>query len=843
MKRTLVTLLLAAASTLAFSQLNMTLTDHIDYGVDCSNIWGWVDPDDGMEYALVGVSTGLSIVSLADPYNVVEVGFIPDVNSSWREVKAYDHYAYAVTEGGGGVLVVDLHDAPNSFTYTHWSPSIPELGGGTLNRIHALFIDEFGYLYLNGATGLNSGGVIIADIHTDPANPVYVGHAPAIYCHDSYARNNILFTGDIYAGQFSVYDVSDKSNVQLLAKQTTPYAFTHNLWLNDASTVLFTTDEKANAPVASYDISDLTNIKELDQFRPIATLGTGVIPHNVQTWNDYVVTSYYTDGTIIIDGSKPDNLIEVGYFDSFVNDPNGFHGVWGVFPYFPSGLVVASDIENGFYCYEVNYVRACWLEGKVTSSATSLPINGASVHIESTQANQAATGADGLYKTGQAIPGTFDVVVSAVGYTSKTVQAVLENGILTILDVQLDPLSSFSVSGQAVRTTDNAPVPGATIFADGTVDFSATADANGNFTFPGIFGGTYTLYAGAWGYKAEVISNFTVDNTTQPVTIFLEPGYQDEFILDFGWTKSSTASTGAWERGEPVGTTNGNGGNQVQVAPNFDVTTDLGDQCYVTQNGLPGGSAADTDVDNGVVTLTSPIMDLSSYANPVMHYQAWFFNAGGSGTPNDNLTVKVTNGTDVVTLETVTQSASQWRPETSFELASLLPLTSTMQVIFETGDYQPGHLVEAAVDAFSIENAQAGAPAAFFTTSSNSGCAPFTVQFTDQSTGTPTTWAWEFEGGNPATSTSANPVVVYSTPGAFTVKLKVTNAIGESETVENQLIQVSGFPAVGFNFFGSEFVVTFQNTSTGATSYTWDFGDGTTSTEANPSHTYAQNGN
>ncbi|MCD0477268.1 PKD domain-containing protein [Chryseobacterium sp. LC2016-29] len=55
-----------------------------------------------------------------------------------------------------------------------------------------------------------------------------------------------------------------------------------------------------------------------------------------------------------------------------------------------------------------------------------------------------------------------------------------------------------------------------------------------------------------------------------------------------------------------------------------------------------------------------------------------------------------------------------------------------------------------------------------------------TLAFSDSSTGSPTTFSWEFVGGNPATSTSPNPVVTYATPGSYTAKLTVSNSFGSS---------------------------------------------------------------
>ncbi|MDV7396356.1 hypothetical protein RZS08_33485, partial [Arthrospira platensis SPKY1] len=130
-----------------------------------------------------------------------------------------------------------------------------------------------------------------------------------------------------------------------------------------------------NAPIGAYDVSDLTNIVELDQYRPVGSLGQGVIPHNVHVWDDYLLISYYTDGGRVVDASRPTNLIEVGNFDTWLGNPGGFNGAWGLYPFLPSQTVLVADITNGLFVLRPTFMRACWLEGVVTDSITGANIN------------------------------------------------------------------------------------------------------------------------------------------------------------------------------------------------------------------------------------------------------------------------------------------------------------------------------------------------------------------------------------------------------------------------------------------------------------------------------------
>src|SRR5690606_17589941 len=135
-----------------------------------------------------------------------------------------------------------------------------------------------------------------------------------------------------------------------------------------------------------------------------------------------------------------------------------------------------------------------------------------------------------------------------------------------------------------------------------------------------------------------------------------------------------------------------------------------------------------------------------------------------------------------------------------------------------------------------------------FTSNIVSGCSPIHVQFTDQSTGNPTSWQWNL--GNGTISTLQNPSTTYITPGTYTVTLTVSNGSGTNTKTITNYIQVIASPQVNFTSVDSVTcppkAVQFTNLSVpgagGTTTYLWDFGDGGTSTQVNPTHTYVANG-
>ncbi|MFT4667221.1 MAG: choice-of-anchor B domain-containing protein [Polaribacter sp.] len=696
-KRLLTLIALIATVQMAIAQLNVTYISDLGYNEELNDIWGYAAPD-GTEYALVGAANGTSIVSLADPENPVQVAYVPGANSIWRDIKTWGTFAYVTTDqGNDGLTVIDMTDLPNSVT----SFQMTDFGNlGTLERCHNIWIDEFGYAYLAGCN-LNNGGMIYVDCATDPALPTVAGAGPSTYSHDVYTRDNKMYSSEINAGVFSIYDVTDKTNTQYLGDKETDFSFTHNAWLNDAGDVLFTTDELANAPIGSYDVSDPTDIKTLDLFKPLITLNDGVIPHNVHVWNDWIIISYYSDGCIVVDGSNPENLIEVGNFDTYIPANTGFNGAWGAYPYLPSGLILISDIGNGLYVLEPNYVRACWLEGNITDAGTGTGINNASVEIVTTELNEETANAIGDYKTGLATAGTYDVIYSAPGYISQTLSLALDNGLLLIQDVALEKLPTFAIGGQVVDALTGVGIPNAGIEVyNDEFSFSLLAEADGTFILPEVTQGEYLMAAGSWGHLTEAIDLVAIADDNSLV-FELDRGYRDEFVVDQGWTISGSAETGEWERGEPFGTSSNNG---VVFNPEEDIASDIGNRCYVTGNAAALGVGND-DVDNGNTILTSPSMNLAQYENPTLSFYAWFANGGGNGNPNDELVVRISNGIETVELLNINQNTNGWEGPYIFEVAEEIDLTENMVVEFETSDQlvdDNGHLLEVGIDLFDI---------------------------------------------------------------------------------------------------------------------------------------------
>jgi len=764
-----------------FSQSNISFLGQKTYSEDLSDVWGYAA--NGKEYALVGVRSGVSIVDVTDPANPTELFFVTTAASLWHDFATWNGYAYVTNETGGGLTIINLNFLPDSINTTTSD------GGIGLTRAHTVFTDENGIAYVAGGNSAAGRGVLMFDVNANPVNPSLVGRYDVHYVHDCYVRGDTLWVAEVNDGIFSVVDISNKNSPVVLAVNATPNNATHNAWLSNDGATLLTTDEVNNASIASYDVSDLSNITQLDlfQFNP----GSNSLPHNVYYLNDFAVASYYRDGVVMVDASDPKNLIAVGNYDTSPMAGGGFHGCWSVYPYLPSGNILASDIEEGLFVLAPVYEKACYLEGVVTDITNSQPINNVTVAIlPSNPADY--TNLQGQYKTGIRDSGTYSVQFMAAGYRTQVENnVILKNGIVTTLDVQLIPALIITLTGSVVDVANGQGISGSRVlFRNSVNSFSAITDSAGNFSITDFETGIYNAFAGKWGYFTKQQSLIVFSNTT--VAFGLQQGYYDDFIFDFGWTETATAVSGIWVRDTSVGTIFGN-----EVSnPFIDVPNDFGDDCFITGN--DGGQAGNDDVDDGTVTLTSPLLDLSSFNDPFIRYYRWFFNDGGNGNPDDSLVVRISNGTDVAVVDVLKSAAgnNSWNLK-EFRVKDFVTLSSGMTLIFETGDGVEGHLVEAGVDVFSVLDSNfLLQPEVDFISDKNEGCPGDSFSLTDLSANIPQIWFWEFPGGTPPSSTDANPTVAYFNPGSYNITLSATNSAGTGSLEKQSIIMIHEPPAI-----------------------------------------------
>ncbi len=210
------------------------------------------------------------------------------------------------------------------------------------------------------------------------------------------------------------------------------------------------------------------------------------------------------------------------------------------------------------------------------------------------------------------------------------------------------------------------------------------------------------------GQTVFVPASGPADPFTAPVFDEQEVTFEDDMETATPWTAglpTDTATTGQWVRVNPVGTA---------AAPGADNTPN-GSLCWVTGQGVPGGTLGADDVDTGVTTLISPILDLSAPGDYSISYARWFSNDAGAQPNTEVFTISLSNngGTTWSVVEVVgptgPETAGGWFTHT-FDVASVLPATDSMQLRFLVGDLPPGSIVEAGVDDLVVTRRSCGPP-------------------------------------------------------------------------------------------------------------------------------------
>ena len=681
--------------------VNTSLVAHVELpgGEDGNDVWGYTD-ENGLEYAIMGGASHTYIWSLEDYENPIQRAAIEGTTTIWRDMKVWEDHIYVTTDNSqqnnnyDGLLIIDMSTAPDMITWEFQRETF-NVGNGNeqLGSCHNIYIDEDGYAYLAGCN-IGEGGVIILDL-ADKDNPAYVGSVDDRYSHDVYVKDSTMYTSDVFTGIFSIYDIRDRANPEFVNGAPTSFDFTHNAWLSDDGNYLFTTDERADAYVDAFDISDPQDIQKIDSYRPLDTEGRGVIPHNTHYYNGYLVTSWYTDGFKVIDANKPDNLVEVAKYDTWAGQDGDFFGCWGAYPYLPSGKMLASDINSGLYILDIDFIRASYLEGKITDAATGSPIANTTVTILESTLNRENSNPGGNYKTGQAEAGTFPVRIEHPNYEVATAMATLVSGEVTILDVALNQsilnIRVVDVNGEAIEdakvyvSSDNIAVMN-----------EVATDANGDATVGVRANETYILQSAKWGFKGSEITDYFFDGGSDVVTLTLTEGYEDDFFADLGWEISGTASAGVWSRGIPNATTV----SGQTINPGNDAEGDIGKLAFITGNAA-GVTWTQDDIDNGFTSIQSPDMDWTNSSTYTVSFDTWYYIGGTPGVPRDDtLFLYIGNGADEILIHAETERSTEWTPWSFNIFDTDIAFTESMYMRVRASDEREGNIVEAGIDKF-----------------------------------------------------------------------------------------------------------------------------------------------
>lgn len=616
-------------------------------GTSVSDIWGYESPS-GREYALVGHSHGTAIVEVTNPGASALVAFLKGPTSIWRNVKIYQHWLYAVSEGGSGIQVFDLAGIDGGVVTQVGTID----GTAATPATHTMVINEqTGFLYRLGG---GSMGVRAYDLKPNPAAPTMVGSWSARYVHDGAVRSitsgpwagrEILFAcGGLSGGygdtRLEILDVTDKSAIASIGSLSYPQArYCHGIAISDDLRTGWINDEmdEQNGQFSrgiTVDLTDLAHPAMLGSY----TSGEHAVDHNNYARGDRLFCSNYTSGLRVFDVSDPARPAQIAWFDTYPEDDAApaatYNGLWSTYPYFRSGTIVGSDISRGLFVWRLEGAAGTVRASRADASWLDPAGESVPVRLETLRADLR-------------VSGTPQVVGTVGGAAFRT---------------DLEPVSDGVWNAPMPSGACGSPVKWSLAFplSDGTV---LREPWSGQFD--------------AWlGLGEQAVLRDECESTT-------------------GWTvghTGDTATSGIWLNAVPSASGAQTGSNH----------TAGGSRCWIT--------GAVSDVDGGKTSLVTPDYQLAGIAEPMLSYWRWYTNSTGglfSGPYAETLDVYASadGGASWKLLESVQDAGLSWVPA-RFRLRDAFPAgAQRVRVRFVASDYTTDSEVEAAIDDLTISDA------------------------------------------------------------------------------------------------------------------------------------------
>ncbi|MFT7196201.1 MAG: choice-of-anchor B domain-containing protein, partial [Marinoscillum sp.] len=352
-------------------------------GYYLNDIWGWTDPSNNKEYAIVGLKDGVAFIDISTPTNPKLIGKLNESEgsrnsrilhgkSTWRDIKVYKNHAFIVSDlnDNHGMQVFDLTklrsengDTPASFEHDFL---YTEIGSA-----HNVVINEStGFAYIVGSRQACAGGLHVVDIRV-PKSPKFIGCFSADgYTHDAqcvtykgsdsrYMGKEICFNSN--EDTFTIVDVEDKNNMAIVGRKTYDNVeYAHQGWLSEDHKYFLMNDELdeirgggKHARTLIWELSDLENPILIGEYFNNVTS----VDHNLYTHQNLVFESNYQSGLRVLDMDKiaEGKLRERAYFDTYPDANNiNYGGTWSNYPYFASGNILVSDMNNGLFILKLD---------------------------------------------------------------------------------------------------------------------------------------------------------------------------------------------------------------------------------------------------------------------------------------------------------------------------------------------------------------------------------------------------------------------------------------------------------------------------------------------------------
>ncbi|MES2514623.1 MAG: choice-of-anchor B family protein [Bacteroidota bacterium] len=395
----------------AYPSLNINLLSHLDPETDLtgsdgrkySGCWGWYQVSNNKEYAIVCTSSQTYFIDVTNPAQPTIRDSVKGAKNgcTWREVKTYQNYCYVASDDPppNAFQIIDMQYLPDSVHVVH-------NGTTYFERSHTLFIDHH-RMYCGAPKDVGTGYQSPMRVYSlaNPEAPVLlrrleddINSTLIDYVHDMFVRNDTIYASTGWKGlQVLVFDTV--SNTFSLKHSFDGYeydGYNHSSWqTDDRKTMVFADEVPTGLPAKVLDVSNLNNINVVDMFKS----HTGATAHNPYIiGNNWCWMSTYQDGLYLYDISTPAITSIYGFFDTHpqhgTNDnfsTNAYRGNWGAYPFLPSRIIIACDMQNGIFILEgdENYKLNVGLNEKPSgSSLFSMFPNPASDQLFFAVANQ-----------------------------------------------------------------------------------------------------------------------------------------------------------------------------------------------------------------------------------------------------------------------------------------------------------------------------------------------------------------------------------------------------------------------------------------------------------------------
>ena len=527
-----------------------------------------------------------------------------------------------VTECNDGLLIADLTDLEHITSRSVRDYVASDSTVHQVTRAHTLFIDEKGYLYFAGANSDHSGFVIL-DLNDHPEDPVWINAYDEEYYHEVFVMRDTLYGASIYFGEFVAWDLRDRLHPVRMASQPTAFRFTHSVWREPARPVLYTADEKSSAIVESWNISDPFRARRLDGWRTNNADDPESIPHNVFFRDSFLFVSWYTEGVRVLDVRDPANITETAWYDTHPQKQGGFHGVWNVYPYFRSGILLASDIENGMFVLQFHPSRAALLQGVVRDRRTGLPVANAAIEISDGQKTVSdRTNASGYFSSGFHRGGNLQLKITAPAYEPLTTGVMLREDSTVKIQLDMVPLQKYRCALSIRHKLGQQAESGVKVkLWNENFEYSALSATDGAVVLDQVVEGEYRLQLARWGRLHYSDARVTVsgDHNWQ---VQMEDGYEDQFNIAEDWIDEPDTLALRWQLGDFSELT-----PPPSNYPSSDDASDLGNAALYTNNfsdEFPERNVA------GHYRLLSPEMDLTPYGEIDLSYVVWAYGGWDS---------------------------------------------------------------------------------------------------------------------------------------------------------------------------------------------------------------------